>query len=703
MLSSVASRGWAARAAAPFRVRVAAAALDAVFVLALAALAVAAFPASAHAYVDPSVMTYTIQAVAGVAVALSAVLGVVWRRARRKVYAVLKIDENVGKVVEPDVCRVDPAAPLAADPERDAATMRLSAAFADAARVLTWPARFARALAATVFAAFTVLFVAPCEIVASNASELAFGLGDVWLPLALAALVVAVALALALSLARGRAFDVLVGLVVALGVATWAQAMFMNQSLPAADGSTVNWAAFWPSMVASLVVWAALVGVFVVFALRKTKLFRSVALGACAALVVVQAVGVGSLFVSAPGAAGAAGPSGNRGLTVTEEGLMDVSAHGNVVVFVLDTFDTAIMDDLLASRPEAFDELTGFTYFEDSTGSMVPTRYAVPYLLSGELPREGESFSAYLNERYDRSSFADDIAKAGYSMGVYTDSLGKEAGGVAQKSVNIHRLEHAEQVVDVPGTLGILYKCAFYRDMPWVAKAPFRFYTDEVNSAMLADDLSEASPDSVPYVMNDAAYFDKLTGHGLRVDAGDARGAFRFIHLQGSHYPYTMDENAQFVGEGASSMEAQSLGSIAIVSEYVRQLKELGLYEDATVIVTADHGYWYSEPGVIDAPTSPLMMVKPACDAAQAARPLAVSSAPVSHLDFPATVIDAMGGNGAAYGQTVWQAEGEGRERRYYMTSNDGWDDTVIREFVVSGDAMDFGNWSLTGREWDAR
>ena len=61
----------------------------------------------AYAYVDPSVMTYTIQALAGVAVALSAVLGVALRRTRKMLFKMLKIDENAGKVVEAPVHRLD--------------------------------------------------------------------------------------------------------------------------------------------------------------------------------------------------------------------------------------------------------------------------------------------------------------------------------------------------------------------------------------------------------------------------------------------------------------------------------------------------------------------------------------------------------------------------------------------------------------------
>lgn len=55
------------------------------------------------AYVDPSVMSYTVQAVAGIAIALSVVFGVVWRKIKRGANKALGRDENAGKEVEDDV------------------------------------------------------------------------------------------------------------------------------------------------------------------------------------------------------------------------------------------------------------------------------------------------------------------------------------------------------------------------------------------------------------------------------------------------------------------------------------------------------------------------------------------------------------------------------------------------------------------------
>jgi hypothetical protein len=61
----------------------------------------------AYAYIDPSVMTFAVQVVAGVAVAVGAVAGVMWRRAKKKVQEKLGIDENAGKEVEEDIVEID--------------------------------------------------------------------------------------------------------------------------------------------------------------------------------------------------------------------------------------------------------------------------------------------------------------------------------------------------------------------------------------------------------------------------------------------------------------------------------------------------------------------------------------------------------------------------------------------------------------------
>ncbi len=60
------------------------------------------FSQTAEAYIDPSVMNYAIQAVAGVIIAVGAAAGIYWRKAKKKIDKSLGIDENRNKEVESD-------------------------------------------------------------------------------------------------------------------------------------------------------------------------------------------------------------------------------------------------------------------------------------------------------------------------------------------------------------------------------------------------------------------------------------------------------------------------------------------------------------------------------------------------------------------------------------------------------------------------
>lgn len=60
------------------------------------------FGVNAQAYIDPSVVTYVIQAVAGVVIAVGAAVGIYWRRAKKKLNEKLGVDENKNKEVESD-------------------------------------------------------------------------------------------------------------------------------------------------------------------------------------------------------------------------------------------------------------------------------------------------------------------------------------------------------------------------------------------------------------------------------------------------------------------------------------------------------------------------------------------------------------------------------------------------------------------------
>ncbi len=707
--------------------------------LVCAALLSCALIPQAHAYVDPSVMTYTIQAIAGVAVALSAVAGVALRRSRKAIMRTLNIDENAHKEIEGAVHRIDAnGQPVANESEQLGDYAAHETSDADSpfqppvqdmpARLkparLSWPSRLWRAAIASVFVVGTLFLVAPAEMVASNSESLVFSLADVWQPLWTQAAVIAVVLALVLSLFRGKVFDCLLMVVVAIGVCLYVQALFLNQTLPAADGSAFDLSQHLTMAIVSSIVWVAIiVGAVVLFA--KQRFFgRNFVVFVGIALIIVQGAAVTSLWFDPENTEFT--PTETTDVEVTThgpsiismEGLYEVAPKNNVIIFVLDTFDVLDMNDILYSNPDILDEMTGFTYFRDSVGSLTPTRYGIPYLLTGSLPRADQTWEEYTSTRYTSSTFVSDITDQGYSLYVYTDTSGGGTEYLSSYATNIHPVDetqvHTTTSLHLDGVITMLYQMALYRDMPWVAKVPFWFYTDEVNQAVYDVEAYEKDVDvsgriggNSHYIMDDAAYFTQLESKHLSVYDDGSKGAVRFIHLDGLHTPYTLDENAAAHTDYGTSRYAQTKGTLHIVDEYLRYMKELGVYDDACIIITADHGIWNYEDTIEqsewngDMAGGPIMLVKPAHQTAeQASQPFQISNVRTGHIDYPATVIDAVGGNTGKYGPTVFQTNDPNRIRNYYWLVHDGSTDLAIYEYAIDGNVTDWYAWHRTGNYW---
>ena len=713
------------------------AAFDFLSVLTCALLLSLGFVPQAHAYVDPSVMTYTIQALAGVAVALSAVAGVAFRRSRKAIMRALHIDENARKEVDERVYRLDAdGKPIYTEqdalldipaeggrPAKKGSKDGRSSEQKDADK-LKWPSRLWRALLASIFLIGTVFVVAPSEMVAANVGSLLFKLSDIWWPLLMCAGVMVVVLTLVLSLFRGKAFDFLFMLVVALGICFYVQALFLNVSLPSADGSPLDLANHKKIAAISCAVWLAIIVVAIVLFAKKRLLGRGIFVILSAALIIVQGVAVASLWMDPAKVFNASGTADTESVTVeesppiiTQEGLYEVSPHNNVVIFVLDAFDVYDMDKMLMYTPEALDEFTGFTYFSNSTGSSVPTRYGVPYLLTGSWPKADQSWEEYINNRYTSTTFSDDILAQDYSLYIYTDTTGP--GGIdylSSRATNIHPVDttktHTNNTFNERKAIETVYRMALYRDMPWVLKEPFWFYTGGVNSAVFDTttsveyDDNERVGSNSQYIMDDAAYLDELQQRRLSIYDDGSKGSVHFIHLYGAHIPYTLDENGDRLTDEPSDVERQCLGSIAIVSEYLRQMKELGIYDDATIIITADHGYWCWDETIEisesegDMAGGPIMLVKPAGTAEENKKPLEVSRARTGHVDYPATVIAAVGGDTSKYGTTVFEANDPNRIRYYYWVTHDGSHDLMIYEYAIDGEVLDWSAWRRTGVQW---
>jgi arylsulfatase A-like enzyme len=106
-------------------------------------------------------------------------------------------------------------------------------------------------------------------------------------------------------------------------------------------------------------------------------------------------------------------------------------------------------------------------------------------------------------------------------------------------------------------------------------------------------------------------------------------------------------------------VEDTARGSFVVVDNYLEHLKELGVYEDATIIITADHGD-FNEPSVIFFVKGP----------EEEHEEMQVNDAPISHCELLPTLADYVGLDYTNYGSgsTVWDITAEDERERYFLS-----------------------------------
>ena len=203
-------------------------------------------------------------------------------------------------------------------------------------------------------------------------------------------------------------------------------------------------------------------------------------------------------------------------------------------------------------------------------------------------------------------------------------------------------------------------------------------------------------------ILSDVPFRHKLETEGMLISENtSAAGSFKLYHLYGAHAPYIMNENGGWLAEGeTSNVILQSRGCMKILFQYIERLKQLGIYDNTTIIITADHGqnYLFDESHAksqeelgLEPTSSPIMFVKE--KNAHHENGLVISNAPVSHEEVLATVMEAVGGDAQKYGRTFKEiGEDEERERVFIYGR---YPDLEFLKCTIQGDVMNASNWKV--------
>lgn len=390
------------------------------------------------------------------------------------------------------------------------------------------------------------------------------------------------------------------------------------------------------------------------------------------------------------------------------------SSHKNVVHIIADGFQSDVFEEIINDDEDGArfaSALKGFVFFKDNIGAFPYTHMSVPAILSGEIYRNHIPRDEFLNKTLGGKTILNAVHSAGYEVDIaaaagtifhmYTKGSYTNAYIVSSS----HHVSAREYEISDAAEL---FDLALFRLTPHFLKR--YVYNDQL---WLVQSLLS---DSEYMRLRFFAHIAFLRQLQENMSADRSTAVYKLLHVMLSHNPMVANENCEYAGRVLPTVRAtvkiQARCGLAEVVGVLERMKALGIYDDATIVLMADHGAWVPPSGlkgrlqpdgksvVMMDPTTvamalPLMAIKPP----GASGALQISMAPSSIVDTPATIASVLGLNAEFDGASAFDLRpDELRERRYYAYEyrRSEWTAqylTPIQEFIVRGSVLDSAAW----------
>ncbi len=650
-------------------------------------------PTLAFAYIDPSVTTYAIQALAGVAVAAGAFFATYGRRIRKKWRQGIGVEAEGRKNREPELEVTDEKLQKELQERRNAAKTAAGNGNAEAkkkdrGRILT-------SLLCGLGVAVTLVLRPILSFYLANEGEFWFRLGDVIGAILLifggAALITFLVHFLLPGKSRKSLRLLFAVLMCAGAICVYIQNHFMSSYLPLLTGDVIDWSLYSGWNIGSIALWIGLFGIFLAGYAVRPQLTKSITYALFALLLVVESVTCGVELLTAKHE-----NVKEKEVYFSSEGLYETSDAGNVVVLISDTFEGTYMNEILERYPEYRELLSDCTYYDNVTGVSVFTHYSYAKLMTGQDYPMGDTIQPSIRKCFDNQTLIDKVRKNGTDIAYYIDF--PPTMSVTDKIMNCTTGEIKPDAGSQWEIAKALWNSTLFQSVVQPLKPLFMVYTSDYNK--IREDNATGKEAPVPYVENDPKFYRTLREEGLEKVAGKPR-RYTFIMLTGVHHPVEIDPefNDASYGEETSIHDQKliaGMASLNLMRAYLDSLKAAGTYDKTTVIMTADHGF--------NMRFYPMLLVK---DAGPGQDQLKIDSTPISYQsDFEQIVTELTAGK--SFADTIASMnlkEDRVRTAVDYCTEDAGYSSrTTIKAIInIRGRASEESSYSAERDEYELK
>lgn len=490
-----------------------------------------------------------------------------------------------------------------------------------------------------------IMILAPLENYYANLADFMFASKDfigMFIGVTVAAAVIMFVVA---GYLNEKILRIVTGIMAGIGIAIYSQVMFLNKNLSVSNGSSVNFDNMTKLKLINGACWGLIVVVMLVIVIKSKSNWKDIILFVGGGLCAVQLVAA----ISLPFSFKVEDRTYRYELSAKNE--FEVAKGENILIFILDTVGNEQLKLAAEWYEDTLDGLEDFTYYTNADCCYGWTRPSMTHMLTGkDVNFDAPTMYVWNDEAWNcdkTEEYYNRLHNAGYEVDMYAGDLNyifEDARNLNGKFDNLRKYEHLVNRREVRGKM---LSYALYKTLPYALKSGFQVVTKDFAgcvSAKVEDGDRVADTDIFKFM-------DGVNG-GLTFSDNDK--SVKIFHLDGTHSPILIDENLEYNTEALPQMAVNA--HFKILKSYFDEMKKLSVYDDATIIITADHGTYI---GIND--PQPILLVK---EKNSKRTEMMMNSAPVSHKELMPSILKYAGLEYGDYGKCYEDySENEKRKR----------------------------------------
>lgn len=453
---------------------------------------------------------------------------------------------------------------------------------------------------------------------------------------------------------------------------TYLQGNMLAGSLPALDGSSIDWDAFKSKDIVTVAIGVVVLGV-IGFLIIKVETMKTLKYAAGVSVVIFGILFVTLVYELISWNSFARKDS----IIATNENFNTISSDKNFVVLLNDAVGSSEFNSVLEENPEYKEVFEDFTYYPDTLGCFPCTRDTIPVVLGGALNKNEMKFEKFSSKALNESPLFKELTERDYDINLYESEL----VWYGSKNFSIsNSTDYKNYRLPFKSFFSEEVKYIKYKYLPYYLKRYSNIESMDFNG--LVD----------KYLWDDHTIYKTVTKKTELDKQSDKM--FSFVHTEGAHIPFSYDKDLNILPYNSGTYEQKIEATIKMVDAYIDRLKANDAYDNTVIIVMADHGNTnLNSADDMLVRANPMFMIKGIGEHHKFAK----SDKPISYLDLMDIYSELL------EGETAEEATEDipDKRERYFMWYRNFRLEDHIEEYVVTDKAWEWTKFKKTGREYD--